>query len=116
MCANLPQFLQHSGALAHTLVATHVPPSKPGGTRFFARYVSFERGRVKPFGMVLSLVRPREGCSSHTLSAVRIIDAEVSALQGLGGDLRLRLRIAARRLPPAAMKRTLFSALAAPPH
>ena len=61
MCAMLPQLLQHSGDLTPALVATHVPPSKPGVTRFFARYDSLERGVLIRFGAVLLLAWRGEG-------------------------------------------------------
>ena len=40
MCAVLPVAWPKEGAFALPPVATHLPPTRPGGTRFYARDVS----------------------------------------------------------------------------
>ena len=44
----LPLPSLHLGASIHTLVATHVPPSKPGVTRFYAHHVFFDQRTEAP--------------------------------------------------------------------
>jgi len=43
MCAKLSPQRRSKGATTQTLVATHVPPPRPGVTRFYAQYVSVEQ-------------------------------------------------------------------------
>ena len=116
MCMGLSAAWLRSGAFTHAPVATHVSPSKPGVTRFYARHLSFDPApQSKHLAFMMAEVPTLRVGAVEALQAFAFppsltpISAHAPRARSNrnygGGNLHAAIRVRSRRSPPEALRR-----------